>query len=332
MKLISFLVTTYNLEEWMLKRCIDSLIDQNISPSAYEIIVVDDGSQQSPEPWLQCYTDAPIRFHRQPNGGPGAARNTAIGLAEGKYLMFVDGDDYLFLSTLSPLLKLLEQEQPDILQFDFRRCSQREPEQITTMPLQTDTFESGAHYMLRNNLTGANCIYIFHRAIIEQNQLAYKERIFHEDEEFITRLFFFARKVMVTNQLVYAYYYREGSIVRGKTTEHVMKRFEDFVHVVESLNRFAVEQQASASPIQQQALQRKLSYLGIDFIIKTLREKQTEQYLSAYLPRLKQIGLYPIPSQPQEGLRYQLFRLLAHYPLGRAILKQIDRQRNKKFE
>ncbi|MEG1903285.1 MAG: glycosyltransferase family A protein, partial [Bacteroidales bacterium] len=92
MKLISFLITVYNLDMWLLERCIDSLLMQDIDETDFEIVMIDDGSDVSVESILQKYPNTAIRFYRQTNQGLGAARNKALSLAYGKYCFFVDGD------------------------------------------------------------------------------------------------------------------------------------------------------------------------------------------------------------------------------------------------
>lgn len=91
---VSVIVPVYNAEK-LLARCVDSILNQTYTD--YEIILVDDGSTyKSPE---ICYTyaknHANIRCIHKPNGGISDARNKGIDIAQGKYLMFCDNDDYV---------------------------------------------------------------------------------------------------------------------------------------------------------------------------------------------------------------------------------------------
>ena len=92
--LISFILTYYNLPVNMLCQCIDSVMALSLSPEEREIIVVDDGSKDSPVNSLMKYGDD-ITYIRQRNQGLSEARNTGIQMAAGQYLQFVDGDDLL---------------------------------------------------------------------------------------------------------------------------------------------------------------------------------------------------------------------------------------------
>ena len=87
--LISFILTYYNLPVNMLCQCIDSVMALSLTPEEREIIVVDDGSKDSPVNSLMKYGDD-ITYIRQRNQGLSEARNTGIQMAAGQYLQFVD--------------------------------------------------------------------------------------------------------------------------------------------------------------------------------------------------------------------------------------------------
>ena len=328
--LISFLITAYNLEEWMLRRCIDSVLAQGLPISDFEVIVVDDGSEKPVAPLLRQYASENFIVHRQENGGPGAARNKALELASGTYILFVDGDDYLFRDSIVPLTHCLKQEKPDILHFSFRHCSESAPVRISFAPITYRHYESGSHFMLAHHLTGCNWLQLFRLDLVRHHGLCYPVRLLHEDEEFITKLFFFAQKVIATDHPVYAYYFRRDSIVHHPSEEQVSRRLRNFLTVAKRLQEFAGEQKPIASPMQQEALQRKIDFLGVDFLLKTLRTDQPEHYLRTYLPQLKQMKLFP-PAPRREGWSYRLFQLLAPTVTGRRILQLLDRYRTKKF-
>ena len=334
MKLISFLITSYNLDDWMLKRCIDSLFTQGLGRTEFEIIVVDDGSDRSPRDIIDAYQNPNLRFHRQPNGGPGAARNTAMSLAQGKYLLFVDGDDYLLPHALLPLLDALKTKEPDILRFAYQTCR---TEQITEPTRDSDrklpefrSYASGAAYMISENLVGCNWLYLFKRALVSDRNLRYPERIVHEDEDFITKLVFFAGLVLCTDHCVYAYYIRPDSIVHQTTVKQTEKRLADFLHVVRSLSKFRQMQQPTDTELQQLALQKKIDLLGVDFLIKLFRTDSAENYLRKYAPQLGELKLFPLPARDY-SIKYTLFRILSNYRCGRKLLQTADSWRPKKF-
>lgn len=93
--LISVVVPVYNTGE-PLRRCINSILNQTYSP--IEIILVDDGSTDKATIDIcdeYALNNPSVRLVRQANGGPSKARNTGINSASGKYIVFVDSDDYI---------------------------------------------------------------------------------------------------------------------------------------------------------------------------------------------------------------------------------------------
>ncbi|MDY6022735.1 MAG: glycosyltransferase family 2 protein, partial [Sodaliphilus sp.] len=96
MKKLTVVVPCYNVEDYLC-RCLDSLVHQDIPESDYEVIAVDDGSTDSTGEICDRYAkDYPqVKVMHQTNRGLGAARNAGLDLARGKYLLFVDADDFM---------------------------------------------------------------------------------------------------------------------------------------------------------------------------------------------------------------------------------------------
>lgn len=111
--LISVIVPVYKVEKY-ISRCIDSIINQTYTN--LEIIIVDDGSPDCSGEICDEYArnDSRIKVIHQKNQGLVGARQAAIKLATGKYLAFVDSDDYIHLEMLECMSNLAESEQLDI--------------------------------------------------------------------------------------------------------------------------------------------------------------------------------------------------------------------------
>lgn len=91
--LVSVIIPAYNAERF-LARALDSVLGQTYVGDI-ELIVVDDGSTDTTPKIIRGYRHTPLFRHvRQPNAGPGAARNTGIKLSHGDYITFLDADDY----------------------------------------------------------------------------------------------------------------------------------------------------------------------------------------------------------------------------------------------
>ena len=113
---LSIVIPLYNKEKF-IDRCLNSLLNQNLAPEDYEIIIVDDGSTDSSYSLACSYAEkhSNIIAHRQKNGGAGAARNKGFELAKGDYIYFLDADDYIAKDTLQRIVEVSEQNNLEIL-------------------------------------------------------------------------------------------------------------------------------------------------------------------------------------------------------------------------
>ena len=120
MSTVSIIIPAHNVER-VLPRCLDSLRAQSFQD--WEAIVADDGSTDATPAILDQYAgqDARIKALHQPNQGVSMARNNALELATGEYILFVDGDDFLHPQTLEICLNLARRDRSDVVTFTYSR-------------------------------------------------------------------------------------------------------------------------------------------------------------------------------------------------------------------
>lgn len=110
---VSVIIPVYNCEKY-IKKCIDSIYKQNTKLS-YEIIVVNDGSSDDSECICQTFIDNDnFKYCYKENSGVSEARNTGIELSTGKYIIFIDGDDYVLPDYLDNIVGLAFENDLDI--------------------------------------------------------------------------------------------------------------------------------------------------------------------------------------------------------------------------
>lgn len=119
MPFFSIIVAVYKAEKYLAK-CIDSVLEQTFSD--FEIILVDDGSPDNSPMICDEYArkDTRITVIHKENGGVSSARNVGLGIASGKYLWFVDSDDYILPGVLQRLHDSAAASMPDIVTFDMQ--------------------------------------------------------------------------------------------------------------------------------------------------------------------------------------------------------------------
>lgn len=118
---LSFVIPTYNVEKY-IDRCLNSIYSQSVDEKRYEVIVVDDGSKDSTvdilRKWQKYHGN--LRVETQENHGPSVARNKGIDLSKGKFLWFVDSDDYILDNALDVFLSEASREDVDVFFFPFK--------------------------------------------------------------------------------------------------------------------------------------------------------------------------------------------------------------------
>ena len=330
--MISFIVTTYNLDDRLLRRCLSSIVGQGLARDEYEIIVVDDESAVSPQHVVAEFShQASITLYVQRHARQGAARNLALSHAKGQWVQFVDGDDYLFPHTIAPLLRSAEAHALDLLMFTFREVHDEQPIgngnenncQLSIVPCQLN-IATGDSYMHHHNLFGSCCMQMFRRHLLDAPQhgapLRFTEGIYIEDEEFVTHLVWRAQRMARVDVPVYAYYQRAGSTVHSRSREHTDELFSNSFAVLGRLLQF----EASLAGVPHGGVTRKVRFLAVDILRRSLREPNWQERWSQSAHQLSALGLYPIPAA-RYSVKYSLFRLLASSRLGRWVLHVLER-------
>ncbi|MBR5456517.1 MAG: glycosyltransferase family 2 protein [Bacteroidaceae bacterium] len=329
---LSIIIPHYNIESRLLERCIDSIIGQGITAGEYEVIIIDDGSAIPPSWIAGTYKDANVKFIEAPHGGPGAARNKGMQEARGRYIMFVDADDFLISNGhISQCLEILKTEKPQILRYRYHvtekpdRLKPKRDSKVTT-----GNTISGAAFMASNNLPGSPCLYLFERELAIKKGVRFPEGCFHEDEEFNTELHFHAQSLIVSDAMPYCYCKRKGSTTANSDINFERKRMEDMLKVIERITFFRSSFYEKSNSIQKRGIDRKLNTLAVDAILNMLYIGMNAKKIHATCTkRLAPLSLYPIP-EASYSLKYRIFRMLANNSTGLKVLRLIVPNRKPK--
>ena len=137
---ISVVVPVYNAQEY-LNQCVESMLFQTFHN--FEIILVDDGSVDSSprlcDEWKK--KDNRIRVIHKKNGGPADARKSGIQAAEGRYISFVDADDWLEPAFLESLYDEICLEDADIVQCNYQQVYEKNIKAYLVEPKVADEQE-----------------------------------------------------------------------------------------------------------------------------------------------------------------------------------------------
>ena len=242
--ILSIIVPVYNVEAY-LEKCVDSLLDQDIELTDYEIILVDDGATDSSG--VLCDTLAArhpnIKVVHKKNGGLSSARNAGISVASGDYIQFVDSDDYLSPCVLRGLMEQILAQKLDILRYNYQNVNEKgeafEPNRYSKpfVDYSTDVCDGTAFL---NERLGFGCYawqFIVKADILKGGNGRFTEGIWFEDVDWTPRVLIQAGRVASTRQVVYNYLFRVGSISRSPDAEKKRKKISDQFFLIDSLNK-----------------------------------------------------------------------------------------------
>ncbi len=316
--MISVIIPYYNPEsdstlERLLERAVKSALSQFSTQDAIQVIVVDDGSPNSPKDTINAIGDSRVQLIETAHGRLGAARNRGIEAAQGDVLAFLDADDYYFSGTLARCLDAMRECDADLFGFRFQICAEEGVRAIRQQSIHVAEPVTGNGYMVRHTPFGSSCMYLISRSLLTGNDLRFAENTYMEDEDFTPRLLFHSKRFVASDALVYAYCRRSGSITtaplydeRAANTLNVIKRLIEFRRTV-----------AAGHP---QGIDRKIHFLAMDHIRRTLRRPDWRESLPAQTAALEAEGLWPLFRTSAYGIPYRLFTSLSRCSAGLTIL------------
>lgn len=237
---LSIIVPIYKVEQY-LRKCVDSLLHQDLPQEEYEIILVDDGSPDHCGDICEEYAGryAQVKVIHRRNGGLSAARNSGIEVAQGRFVQFVDSDDYLEPNVLRALTEKMEAEQLDILRYNYQNVNEQyevfEPNKVSKpfVDYRDDVCDGLAFLTER---LGFGCYawqFVLRRELLED--CAFKEGIYFEDTEWTPRVLLKAHRVTSADLMVYNYLLREGSITQSVDEKKKRKVLDDKLRLIDSM-------------------------------------------------------------------------------------------------
>lgn len=228
--LISVIVPVYNIMD-CLPKCVQSICDQTYSN--LEILLVDDGSNDGTEKLVDelAKKDERIRVFHKPNGGSSSARNLGIQQAKGKYLGFVDSDDYIDSHMYEKLMECIKEKGVRIAQTsrdEIDEQGNRLPD-VCEPPKELFVCDSKS-FMRELLLHRGDCSYctkLVDRTLFEKYR--FPEGVLNEDFHLLVEMLQEIESIAILPQQYYHVFYRTGSNTRKKDKNEFSRVFMDIV-------------------------------------------------------------------------------------------------------
>lgn len=234
---ISVIVPIYNTQEYLCK-CIDSILSQTYRN--FELILVDDGSTDGSAATCDHYmlTDDRISVIHKQNGGLASARNTGLEAATGKYISFVDSDDYIEPDLLETVIDILERGACDWVGFGMIKetLSGAKVDDVRFKPCEIrvsseeERMEFLLKYLLNYRIGWEAWSHVFRGDIIRKHHLQFvsENAVFAEDMLFSFTYWLYAESCTVIEKPLYHYVQREGSLMDESKRRNVIPQ----IHVL----------------------------------------------------------------------------------------------------
>ena len=239
--LISVIIPVYNVENY-LRECVDSVLSQTYQN--FEIILVDDGSTDSSGKICDEYAsnDERICVIHQKNNGPSKTRNTGLDNATGKYIYFLDSDDYVESNTLELLISTAESNNADLVFFDARSFTD-DGSEVKQGYIVKETYKPKSGYEILTELHNnkdyhCSVVLLFiNRSLLNDNKIRFLESAYcSEDMLFTYKMFCASSKTAQCKNTLYHRRYRSGSIVTSKKSQ---RHFQSCRNVYEEIRDYS---------------------------------------------------------------------------------------------
>lgn len=299
MKLVSIIIPVYNIEKY-IKKCIISVLEQTYKN--LEIIIVNDETPDESINIIKSLLDYRCKIINKKNGGLSSARNYGLEHANGDYVFFLDGDDWINHNAIELLVNYIEQYNVDIVQAEANYCYDTK--------VVIDKLESGylsndmvLEYFNQNNFKTYVWNKLYKKEIL--NNIRFMNGYNHEDVIFT---YFIAKKnplVYNVSESVYNYVQRNGSIMNQANLKKKMAVFSSLNIVSEDCKNYSqlyydlsiFNTYITALYLMVDCINKKIIYSNKDMnelknIIKELKSKVRLKDISKHINKKNKIIYY----------------------------------------
>uniref|UniRef100_UPI0040573F7B glycosyltransferase n=1 Tax=Agathobacter sp. TaxID=2021311 RepID=UPI0040573F7B len=268
-KLVSIILPTKNMEKY-IKKCIDSIIQSTFDD--YEIIVSDFGSEDSTIKIVEQYQkeNVPIRVVHDIGGNPATSRNLGMKEAKGKYLMFIDSDDWINPQMIEILYNKMEEYDLDIINCGYYNVINGKNEIVHTyedwrIDITTENLNDVLAEIATGKLNFEVWTKMYRREFIERSGAYFDdENGIHGEDVFFSMLVWFNEpKMMNIEERLYYHLIRTQSVTHSSQKDLT----DRFITIINKLYSKSIEQKKD--------VREGLSQLFVSLIIQDLTERNS---------------------------------------------------------
>lgn len=298
--MISVIIPVYNVEDY-LHVCLNSILKQSYED--FEIICVDDASTDSSLEILEYFTKKDSRIKvlkNDSNKGPGFSRNRGLDVAEGKYISFLDGDDWFSPDAFEILIKKAEQDNLDLLLFKnivyYEEPREFGMEEYYDMEFMNE-FENKIfnHWDLDKTklfvMSNAPWNKFYLKSFLDENNIRFpNENLIHEDNPFFYKVITSAKRVSLIDKYLHNRRRRPNSIMtlnNGRLFDNIDAMYKVMDVFFEDMELYDYYKKEVLTYIFSSVFKGKYNQIEDD-----LKEDFFKAVQEAYKVYIKKYGLY----------------------------------------
>lgn len=239
---ISIIIPVYNAELY-LDRCVNSIINQTFTD--WELILVDDGSVDNSLEKCKVLEkkDTRIKVVHKSNGGAGSARNVGLKIASGKYVGFVDSDDWIAPNMYKRLYQVLKQNNADMSICEIKEMRE-ETKYVNDSKPQIEVWNQRDALERFFRIKGGKSIFSICRRLISReilNGYSFIEGKMNEDIETSYHLAANCKRTVYTNEALYFYYKNDSGVTHSKFNYKKLDLLYIWDYIVEDIRNNRME-------------------------------------------------------------------------------------------
>ena len=298
---LSIIIPMYNAEKY-IGDCLNSILDSDLPPNGYEIVIINDGSNDKSSQIAQGYaSEYPnITYLSQENQGQSTARNYGIRSCHGEYVWCVDADDKLISNQLLKGISTLDENRDlDILAIQLQNVTEDgeflELECYQPSVVHNKTI-SGVEAIISGYDPSSICALIARKRLFIDNDIFFVKGITHQDVELTYRLMPQAQTVLFSDIVPYLYIYHPNSTSNSLIPKKKIKYVKDDIYIIKSFQRLALSFK-DINPELHYVIYNRSQNVLFSLVYSLYRNKGVWSKLginSAVVQELKKEGLYPI--------------------------------------
>lgn len=296
---ISFIIPAYNVETY-IGRCLDSIFNQNVDATLYEVIVIDDGSTDGTLNLLNKYATkySNLNVTSQENKGVSAARNHGIALAKGEYLWFVDSDDYIKENSVQHLIDIVQNTKPSILYFSYIiKNINGTFIPASPQPVSKNILLDGKTALKMGFFPTSVWLALWKRENINHLQLRFNTDIkYAEDSLFSFYALSQSNNIIFVDNEFYIYVKRDGSATTLDQSERVIQQKLNDIEVIKSIKNLAKKYENSDKELSLliSTHSEKILFGLVFSLYRNRKEWKALGVNKDVIKNLKEEGLYPM--------------------------------------